>query len=215
VVAVVVLAAVAIAYFRSRKHFTRHAAFRPWSIAPVLAVVVAAVIFVGWSRYNEQRYLSEAMPAFPSTSAAALKDDGHEACDWLRGRHWGVQSEIPDRREHRFYKAISHGDYVAPEPASMRVSRRAGRSSSTRGTCADKAEARSHRTESSNGRLRSWPGTRCVPSSSGCIHPSPEVPGTSHPPVSPAIPTPAGRTARGRLTPRRAASPTAARGRTA
>jgi hypothetical protein len=127
VVAVLVLAAVAIAYFRSRKHFTRHAAFRPWSIAPVLAVVVAAVIFVGWSRYNEQRYLSEAMPDFPSTSAATLKDDGHEACDWLRGRHWGVQPEIPDRREHRFYNAISHGDYVAPDPASH-ASRSTGRS---------------------------------------------------------------------------------------
>jgi hypothetical protein len=118
VVAVLVLAALAIAFFRARRHFSRHAAFRPWLMAPVLAVVVVAVSFVGWSRYGEQRYLSEAMPDFPSTSAATLKHDGHEACDWLRGRHWGVPPDLPDRREHRFYNAIAHGDYVAPDPTS-------------------------------------------------------------------------------------------------
>jgi uncharacterized membrane protein (GlpM family) len=127
VVAALVLAAMAIGFSRARKHFNRHADFSPWSIAPALVVVVVAVILVGWSRHNEQRYLSEALPYFPTASAATLKDDGHEACDWLRGRHWGAPPEIPGRREFRFYNAIAHGDYAAPDPTSH-VSQSTGRS---------------------------------------------------------------------------------------
>jgi cobalamin synthase len=65
VVAALVLAAMAIGFSRARKHFNRHADFSPWSIAPALVVVVVAVILVGWSRHNEQRYLSRSAALLP------------------------------------------------------------------------------------------------------------------------------------------------------
>ncbi len=112
------LAAVVIGVLVARRHLGRDGAVSLWSLAAPVAVVVIAALFVGTSQRNEQRYLSEAMPLFPSASAATLKDDGHQACDWLRGRHWGAPPELSGRRQHKFYNAIDHGDYAAPLPAS-------------------------------------------------------------------------------------------------
>jgi hypothetical protein len=112
------LAAGVIGFLVARRHRGRDGAFSLWSLASPVAVVLVAALFVGTSQHNEQRYLSEAMPLFPSVSAATLKHDGHQACDWLRGRHWGAPPELPSRRQFRFYNAIRHGDYVAPMPAS-------------------------------------------------------------------------------------------------
>jgi hypothetical protein len=112
------LAAGVIGFWVARSHLGRDEAPSLWSLAAPVAVVVIAALFVGTSERNEQRYLSEAMPLFPGASAATLKDDGHQACDWLRGRHWGAPPELPGRRQYRFYNAIDHGDYVAPMPVS-------------------------------------------------------------------------------------------------
>jgi hypothetical protein len=70
------------------------------------------------SEGREGYYLSTASRYFPAASQAVLRADGHQACDWLRGRHWGPPPAIPMRRQNLFSRAISHGDYESPEPAT-------------------------------------------------------------------------------------------------
>jgi hypothetical protein len=119
VVALIVLCAAVLAYFVTRKHLATDA-FSRWSVVGPVALLLIASLFVITSKHNEQKYLAVASADFPRVSAKVLNDDGHEACDWLRGRHWGTPPEIPGRRESKFYGALSHGNYnTAPAPTAL------------------------------------------------------------------------------------------------
>jgi uncharacterized membrane protein YidH (DUF202 family) len=121
IVAGVVVAALVVAVVAAWRYVRREreADFNPWwPLTPVITVVLVAVVFVVVSEGQERYYLSTASRDLPTASKALLRADGHEACDWLRGRHWGPPPEIPMRRQNLFYRAISHGDYESPAPSS-------------------------------------------------------------------------------------------------
>jgi hypothetical protein len=108
----------------------RKADFKPWwPLAPVVAVVLIALLFVVVSEGQERYYLSAASRDLPTASTAVLRADGHQACDWLRGRHWGSPPEIPMRRQNLFYRAISHGDYdfLVPSTSDAELNKSASR----------------------------------------------------------------------------------------
>jgi hypothetical protein len=120
-VAVVVVAALVVAFVAAWRcvRRDREAYLNPWwSLTPVVAVVLFALLFVVLSEGQERYYLATASRDLPTASTAVLRADGHQACDWLRGRHWGPPPEIPMRRQNLFYRAISHGDYESPTPAT-------------------------------------------------------------------------------------------------
>jgi hypothetical protein len=74
----------------------READFNPWwSLTPVVAVVLLALVFVVLSEGQERYYLATASRDLPTASTAVLRADGHRACDWLRGRHWGPPRRYP------------------------------------------------------------------------------------------------------------------------
>lgn len=121
IVAVVVVAALVVAIVAAWRCLRRdrEAYFSPWwSLTPVVAVVLFALAFVVLSEGQERHYLATASRDLPTASTAVLRADGHQACDWLRGRHWGPPPEIPMRRQNLFYRAITHGDYESPAPAT-------------------------------------------------------------------------------------------------
>jgi uncharacterized membrane protein YhaH (DUF805 family) len=121
IVAVVVVAALVVAFVAAWSHVRREREtdFNPWwSLAPVVTLVLIALVFVVVSEGQERYYLSTASRDFPTASKAVLRADGHQACDWLRGRHWGPPPDIPMRRQNLFYRALSHGDYESPTPST-------------------------------------------------------------------------------------------------
>jgi hypothetical protein len=94
-------------------------AFSKLSLVAPVAVAVIFSLFVLTTRHNQQRYLHDASADFPQASDATLTHDGHQACDWLRDRHWGTPPELPSTRVSRFYSAIAHGNYItAAAPTS-------------------------------------------------------------------------------------------------
>jgi hypothetical protein len=85
---------------------------RPWStIATSVAVAIALILF-GASKLREDQYLSDVSRYVPNTATeTVLKADGHQACDWLRGRHWGAPPDLPG-------KALSNNFVEVGEPTS-------------------------------------------------------------------------------------------------
>jgi hypothetical protein len=121
ILAVVVVAALVVAFVAASRYVRREreAGFNPcWSLIPVVAVVLIALVFVVVSEGQERYYLSTASRYLPTASKSALRADGHQACGWLRGRHWGPPPQIPMRRQNLFYRAISRGDYESPVPST-------------------------------------------------------------------------------------------------
>jgi hypothetical protein len=117
IIGVAALAALALAFLSARRYFRREADFNPWLLAPVVAVLLVASLFVAGSKSNERNYLSAASRYFPSASRAVLKADGHQACDWLRGRHWGPPPPpASPRRSERFWISLLRSKYPAPYP---------------------------------------------------------------------------------------------------
>jgi hypothetical protein len=127
VVALIVLAAAIRAFFATKRHVHTQDAFSKLSLVAPVAVVVIFSLFVLTSRHHQQRYLHDASANFPQASSATLTHDGHQACDWLRGRHWGTPPELPARRVFRFYNAIAHGNYVTAAVPTAHGSQSTGR----------------------------------------------------------------------------------------
>jgi hypothetical protein len=95
VVVISALVAITIGFLVGRDHYRGHERFHTFSLVPLVLLVIIASLIVGTSKARESNYLSYARTAFPNVSDQTLKADGHQACDWLRGRHWGRPPELP------------------------------------------------------------------------------------------------------------------------
>lgn len=73
----------------------RHEKFHTISLVPLVLLIVIALVFIGTGKAKEHTYLASVKHYFPNVSDKTLKADGHQACDWLRGRHWGRPPELP------------------------------------------------------------------------------------------------------------------------
>jgi hypothetical protein len=116
-------AAFVVGFLAARRYLRREreADFqRLLSLAPVATVLIIALLFVVGNRINERNYLSAASRYFPTASETVLKDDGHQACDWLRGRHWGPPPPLSANRgrAQKFWSSLMRGKYAAPYPVS-------------------------------------------------------------------------------------------------
>jgi hypothetical protein len=106
VVAFIVLTAIASGVLVARDHLRMQERFRLYSLATPVVVLALASSFMVVSRHNEHQFLDAAAPYFPNESQSALKNAGHDDCDWLRGRRWGRPPEsLSERRLNRFYAA--------------------------------------------------------------------------------------------------------------
>jgi hypothetical protein len=120
VVALVVLAALVIGSLVARGSARRpEAPISPASIVAVLFLAIAISVFFYTTKERDQQYPSYASVDFPNTLDTTLKTDGHQACDWLRGRRWGAPPELGLTLQYTFNNAISVGKFdTAPAPTT-------------------------------------------------------------------------------------------------
>jgi hypothetical protein len=95
VVATIVLAAITIAAVAGIWHFRKRGSLSKLSVVPIVIAVCLAFGLMAGDKVSEHGYLSTVKHYFPNVSDQTLKADGHQACDWLRGRHWGRPPVLP------------------------------------------------------------------------------------------------------------------------
>jgi hypothetical protein len=119
IVGVIAILAVAIALVMARNHYLARKSLNEWAIASLVAALVIGTAFVANDKIREHQYLADASAHFPRVSDSVLRDAGHQACDWLRGRHWGTVTGVSKKAAHRFFHAKNDYMLGAPLPKPL------------------------------------------------------------------------------------------------